>query len=73
MFFSQREQWLPQCLVCMPNVCKVCGWSTSVGTLPKVFCKNKKAKQITAISHENRAKKTEKKKTATTIIKKKIN
>ena len=35
-----------------------------------MFCKNKKAKQITAISHENRAKKL-KKKTATTIIKKK--
>ena len=58
MFFSQREQWLSQCLVCMPNVCKVCGWSTSVGTLPKMFCKNKKAKQITA----KQSKKTEKKK-----------
>ena len=80
----------------MPNVCKVCGWSTSIGTLTKHFCKSsntcgssthfaniwhadktevvnvplflqkcfvriKTAKQITAISHENRAKNWKKK------------
>ena len=28
----------------MPNVCKVCGWSTSIGTLTKMFCKNKNSK-----------------------------
>ena len=38
--------------------------------LQKTFCKNKTGKQITVISHENRAK-TEKKK-ATTIKKKKF-
>ena len=58
------------CLVCMPNVCRVCGWSISIGGLTKMFCNNKNGKQIIAISHENRAKNWEKENPATTIMKK---
>ena len=45
------------CLFCMPNVCKVCGWSTSIATLTKMFCKNKKSNT----NYRNKSRKQSKK------------
>ena len=54
-FLKGNSEYL--CLVCMQIVWEVCWWSISIGTLTKkYFVRIKTGKQITAISHENRAK-----------------
>ena len=45
------------CLVCMPNVCGVCGWFISIGILTKMFCKNKNS----SINNNNWSQKQSKK------------